>query len=242
MPSAARRAACTAGGTGRCRARRRTRVQALDQGLGGEGAPAGRAGLDPRRLVDLVAERRHLGAAGGHQAPDVERGSPVHPEADADRLRIEVAAPRGLGGRGPDVARGGDARTRGARLVAAVAGEEERGHAVADVLADDAARTDDTLVDAEREPAQQREVRGGRKPAGEGRRALQIGEEDRRGPAGRGGRSRASGGRGRRRRGRACPSTAPGTAGLPTTAVPRTRPSSSRMRHTMASKSIVPVP
>ena len=67
-------------------------VEAFDEVLGGERAPAGRAGLDAGGLVDLVAERVDLGASGGRDLADVEGRSPVQAEAQDDLLGLEVAA------------------------------------------------------------------------------------------------------------------------------------------------------
>ena len=64
-------------------------------------------------------------------------------------------------------------------LVPVGAREEERRDAVADVLADDAPRGHDPFVDAPGQPADEREVRGGRQPARQGGRGLEIDEEDR---------------------------------------------------------------
>ena len=55
--------------------------EALDEILGRKRQSSGSASLDPRGLVDLVAERSDLGAGAGRDLADVEVVAPVQPEA-----------------------------------------------------------------------------------------------------------------------------------------------------------------
>jgi len=91
-------------------------TEAFYDHLGGEHTPAGCAGLDASRLVDLVAECRDLRASAGRDLPNVEGRSPVQAEAENDLLGSKIAPSRHIGERATEGARGGDAGAGRGRL------------------------------------------------------------------------------------------------------------------------------
>src|SRR5918912_1358879 len=103
--------------------------------------------LDPRGLVDLVAEGGHLEPAAGHHLPDVQARPPMHTHVEQHRLGIErepaLGDALGCGAGGvADLAPRIDRRARRGRLRAELLGDEERADTVAGVLAHDPAPMD----------------------------------------------------------------------------------------------------
>src|SRR4051812_35182803 len=134
-----------------------------------------RADCWTRALVHLVAERGDLEPPARHDLAEVERAAPVDPGVD-----VQLARPELLRVPADDLAtRVQRGRTR-RRARADLLGEEERGHAVPGVAADNAEALDHALVGERRELADELEPALRREAARQRTRSLDVGEQDRR--------------------------------------------------------------
>ena len=110
-------------------------------------------------------------------------------KAQPDRVpgasTVEVGVERNLGDRVSQRAAGLDARSRRGGLRRGGLGGEECHHAVTDVPADETTGLDHAAVSGAHQATREREVAGRRQPTGQRRRPLEIGEQDRPGPAAR---------------------------------------------------------